>query len=252
MRPVLVLDLDGTLALGDTPVLGYARAIESLAPQADGLTAAVEAFLADPDSDERLRSAQDGYQAVAALCETHGVDTELRNRAYALSRGALDRDLGDVQAPRGLVDALGALDAHLVLVTNSPRAGLDTLLAHLGVVELVQEVHTDAGKPDGMGPLLAAVLRQHGLTAEPAHLMSVGDIWVNDLAPALELGCATAYVDTFHRQQGPAHVRARTLPELYPALRDWARDPVQFVSAHPLPTGPAVGAGTTPRPGLEN
>lgn len=250
MRPVLVLDLDGTLAVGDAPVLGYARAIESLAPQADGLTVAVEAFLEDPHADPRLRSAQDGYQAVAALCVSLGVDEGLRDRAYALSRTALDEDLGDVRAPQGLAEALASLDAHLVLITNSPRAGLDTLLAHLGVTELVAEIHPDARKPTGMGPLLEAVLHEHGLAAEPFRLMSVGDIWANDLAPALELGCSTAYVDTFDRRQGPAHVRARTLPELYPALRDWTRDPGAFVSAHPLPAD-AVGAGTTARPGIE-
>lgn len=251
MRPILVLDLDGTLAVGDAPVLGYARAIESLAPQADGLTVAVEAFLEDPHGDPRLRSAQDGYQAVAALCATFGVDDELRDRAYSVSRTALDVDLGDVRAPQGLAEALAALDAHLVLITNSPRAGLNALLAHLGVTDLVAEVHPDARKPAGMGPLLGAVLHEHGLTSEPFRLMSVGDIWANDLAPALELGCASAYVDPFDRHQGPAHVRARTLPELYPALRDWARDPGEFVRAHPLPAGSVVGAGTTQRPGLE-
>lgn len=251
MRPVLVLDLDGTLALGATPVLGYARAIESSAPQADGLTVAVEAFLEDPQADGRLRSAQDGYQAVAMLCESLGVDATLRDRAYSRSREALDADLGDVRAPLGLSEALADLDVHRVLVTNSPREGLDTLLGHVGVAGLVDEVHTQARKPTGMGPLLTELLHTHGLVSEPARLMSVGDIWVNDLAPALELGCATAYVDTFDRRQGPAHVRARTLPELYPALREWARHPVEFVHAHPLPAGLAVGAGTE-RPGPES
>lgn len=251
MHPVLVLDLDGTLVLGDAPVLGYARAIESLAPQADGLTSAVAAFLEDPDAEERLRSAQDGYQAVAALCESLDVDPELRDRAYALSREALAHDLGDVRTPLGLAEALSGLEAHLVVVTNSPRQGLRTLLAHVGVDDLVHEVHTDARKPAGMRPILTGILTRHGLHTVPARLMSVGDIWANDLAPALALGCATAYVDTFARQQGPAHLRARTLPELYPGLRAWASDPEGFVSAHPLPPAATVGAGTE-RPGLEN
>lgn len=250
MRPVLVLDLDGTLALGDAPVLGYARAIETLAPYADGLTATVEAFLAEPGADARLRDAQDGYQAVQMLSEELGVDGALRNHAYALSRASLDVDLGDVRAPSGLAAELSELDAHRVLVTNSPRDGLDTLLGHLGVADLVDEIRTDAGKPTRMRPLLVDLLDDHGIAADPARLLSVGDIWANELAPALELGCATAYVDTFDRQQGPAHVRARTLPELYPAIREWARHPAEFVRAHPLPTG--VPAGTaTERPGLD-
>jgi len=250
MRPVLVLDLDGTLALGNTPVLGYARAIGTLAPQADGLAAAVEAFLADPGADDRLRDAQDGYQAVQMLSEGLGVDGAVRSHAYALSRAALDDDLGDVRAPDGLVAALAELDAHLVLVTNSPRDGLDTLLGHLGIADLVHEVRTDAGKPTGMRPLLVDLLHDHGIASDPAWLLSAGDIWANDLAPALELGCSTAYVDTYDRRQGPAHVRGRTLPELYPAIREWARRPAEFVRAHPLPTG--VPAGTAiQRPGLD-
>ncbi len=250
MRPVLVLDLDGTLTLGHAPVLEYARAIETLAPQADRLTMRVEAFLADPEADALLRQAQDGYQAVHMISEELGVDGAVRNHAYALSRASLDGDLGDVRAPEGLVTALAELDADLVLVTNSPRAGLDTLLGHLGVADLVDEIRTDADKPTGMCPLLVDLLQRHDIASDPAWLLSVGDIWANDLAPALELGCSTAYVDTFDRHQGPAHVRGRTLSDLYPAIRDWARDPAEFVRAHPLSTG--VPAGTaTERPGLD-
>ncbi|CAN5192681.1 HAD family hydrolase [soil metagenome] len=245
MRPVLVLDLDGTLALGDAPVLAYARQIELLAPRAKGLTSAVTAFLDDPGADERLQQAQDGYQAVHALSQVMDVPSDLRDRAYALSRAALADDLGDVRAPRGLLSALSEIDADVVLVTNSPRAGLDSLLARLGVADVVSEIRTDAGKPLGMLGLLTDLLQARGLADDPGRLMSVGDIWANDLAPALELGCATAYVDAFDRHQGPAHVRARTLPELYPALIAWARDPAEFLRAHPLPAQTTSGQVTT-------
>lgn len=248
MRPVLVLDLDGTVALGDSPVLGYARAIESLAPAVGDLVGAVRRFLADPAADSRLSGAQDGYQAVHLLSDAAGVTDPVRNAAYRQSRALLDADSGDVAPPEGLRDLLATLDAHLVLITNSPEAGLATVLARLGLTGLLDEVRTDAGKPTGMAGLLTELLTRYDIWSTPGRLLSVGDIWANDLEPALQLGCATAYVDTYDRRQGPAHVRAHTLPELYPSLRHWAADPDGFLRAHPLPTTSLAGVTECPGP----
>lgn len=245
MRPVLVLDLDGTVILGDTPVLAYARAVEATAAYADGLTDQVVEFLADPSGDADLAGAQDGYQAVALIAAAIGIDDERRNAAYARSRLGLAEDLGDLRTPEGLAEVLASLPVHRVVVTNSPADGIEDLLERLGLSEVIDEVHGSAGKPEGLPAVLMGLMSRNGITGAPHRLLSVGDIWANDLAPALELGCATAYVDALGRRQGPAHVRGTCFPDLYDDLTQWAHDPDAFVAAHPL----AAEAAAPARPG---
>ena len=50
----------------------------------------------------------------------------------------------------------------------------------------------------------------------PDRLLSVGDVWRNDLEPAAAIGAATAFVDRFGRGEGSPTFRARTLEALLP------------------------------------
>lgn len=73
-----------------------------------------------------------------------------------------------------------------------------------------------------MGPAIDRLLAEHGIADEPGRLLSVGDLWANDLRAPRERGCATAYIDRFDLRQGPADARAATFEELYGAVRAWA------------------------------
>lgn len=236
-RPVLVLDLDGTVCLGDTPALLYARRVAGLTDAPEALLGAAEAFLGHrlPESAPKtLTGAQDGYEAVRILGLAAGVSEEELSAAYLWSRAAMSEQPGDIRTPEGLTDLLGGIDAHRVIVTNAPGDGLDAILEHLGVREVVDEVRTDALKPTRMITHLDAFLAAAGAADRPQWLMSVGDIWRNDLAPAVERGCVAAYVDAFDRRQGPAHLRAGSFVDLYAAVSDWSNDPSAFIAAHPL------------------
>ncbi|GGR59544.1 FMN phosphatase YigB (HAD superfamily) [Nocardioides luteus] len=236
-RPVLVLDLDGTVCLGDTPVLLYAERVAAFTAAPETLLEATRAFLGRrmPESiPKTLTGAQDGYEAVKILGLSAGVTEEQLSAAYLSSRAAMSEQPGDVHAPEGLVDLLAGIDAHRVVLTNSPGAGLDRVLAHLGVAGVIDELVSDALKPSRMTAHLDGFLRVAGAAGTPEWLMSVGDIWRNDLAPAVERGCVAAYVDVFDRRQGPAHVRAGSFVDLYPAVADWSSDPASFIAAHPL------------------
>lgn len=236
-RPVLVLDLDGTVCLGDTPVLLYAARVAALTVAPEALLETTEAFLGQRlpgNAPKTLTGAQDGYEAVKILGLAAGVSEEELSAAYVWSRAAMSEQPGDIRTPDGLVELLDGLDAHRVIMTNSPGSGLDAILEHLGVRDVVDEVHTDALKPTRMTGHLDRLLDAFGLADRPEWLMSVGDIWRNDLAPAVERGCVAAYVDAFDRRQGPAHVRAGSLAGLYSAVSDWSNDPSAFIAAHPL------------------
>lgn len=226
-RRILVLDFDGTICLGDGLVWAYAEGVlEHLAGDlAHRISSALSAYL---DGDPTSGDYADGYGALAELARPH-VDGSVLDDAYARSRLALEDLDVEIQAPDGLAELLDELsDVHRVVVTNAPDTGLDTALRRLGLRERIDEVIPSAGKPRRGREVLTQLL-----DGTPApRLMSVGDIWDNDIAPALELGCATAFIDRLARDARPAHVRARTIAALYPAIRDWARQPENFVSEH--------------------
>ncbi|GAA2539501.1 hypothetical protein GCM10010210_07080 [Pseudonocardia hydrocarbonoxydans] len=217
---VLLLDLDGTVCVGDGPALRYA---DEVAARLDGpgraaLREAVTAFLDGAGGT----AAQDVYQLVQEVATARGLAPQEQGRAYRASRAALLAEGLGVRAPAGLAELLAGLDVHVVVLTNAPADGLDVLLDRLGLAGVVDERIGDAGKPDGMGPAVDRLLAEHGIADEPGRLLSVGDLWANDLRAPRERGCATAYIDRFDLRQGPADARAATFEELYGAVRAWA------------------------------
>jgi FMN phosphatase YigB (HAD superfamily) len=210
VRRIVVLDFDGTVAVGDEPVLAYFRGV------------------AGDDADDVLArwvltgdGHRDGYALVADWAAAHGVVERVRSAAYAASRAALHDGSAAVAAPEGLADLLRRrpADVRCVLVTNAPVEGIEPVLARLGIAGLLDELVGDAGKPDGMPEVLARLLDDAGLPAD--RLLSVGDIWRNDLEPAAAIGAATAFVDRFERGDGTPTFRGRTLEALLPDIERW-------------------------------
>ena len=207
-RPTVVFDFDGTLASGRGPVLAYARHVAAAAADEGIVTATVAALdLLEAGDGTYL----DGYDAVRQVALAHGVDEGLFGSAYLASRIGLGTDAAPVEAPPGLARFLAGLAGHarLVLATNAPQTGIDRVLAALGADDSLTERHFTIGKPAG----LAAVVAQH-LADGP--VLSVGDIWEYDLAPADELGADTALVGArFARSDVRPTMRGATLADLY-------------------------------------
>ncbi|UAJ79573.1 hypothetical protein IT072_00195 [Leifsonia sp. ZF2019] len=236
-RPVLVLDFDGTVCVGDAPVWAYAEAViagildrdDSAGGRLDSdLRARLGAFL---DGEPGSPAYADGYAAVAQLAAGHA-DEELLQRAYQRSRRELADGRLDVTAPDGLATFLDGLAGSVdrVLVTNAPLGGVVETLAGLGLADSIDRVRAEARKPAGWTTLLPALLDGR----DPRSLLSVGDIWGNDLAAPAAAGCATALIDRFGHRAGPANLVAASFPELYPGIAAWAADPVAFADAHPV------------------
>ena len=239
---LLLLDFDGTVAVGHGPVHAYARAAASgLAPAAATafraeVHAAVEA-LGDPAPAGRpaghragrgRRSSDallplDGYDLVRELAERHGVGPLALSAAYLASRHALGTDDAPVSAPRWLAAVLAELrtEARVVLATNAPDIRLAETLADLGLTGLLDAVLTDVGKPAGMDRVLD---RCGAAPGGPVRVLSIGDVWANDLAPVAARGHATALVSRRPPPEARPTWTVTELPELYPALRDWVRD----------------------------
>ncbi len=254
-RPAaLLLDFDGTVCVGDGPVRAYAEAVvtavlDAATTDADraagraldeelrqGLEAYLDTAAVDAGTDAPPGAAGsiaappvDGYAAVAALAARYATPAQL-DAAYTASRAALAASGLGVAAPEGLIDLLDELgpEVERVLVTNAPARGVTETLARLGLADVLDDVVTEAAKPAGWDRILPAYL-----AGQPsAAVLAVGDVWRNDVEPPLAAGCATALIDRFGHRPGPAHVAARTLEELYPAIREWAADPAGFVARH--------------------
>lgn len=246
--PVLVLDFDGTVCLGDGPIWAYANGVlPALDPaRAKRLTDGLAAYLA---GDTEPGDFSDGYSAVVRLAGPE-VSPAVLDGAYRASREALASGAVDVHTPDRLPAVLAELGPRVrrVLLTNAPDTGMDGLLDRLGLAAQIDEVITSAAKPDGFDAILPALLDGD----DPARLLSVGDLWVNDISRPLAAGCATAYVDRTGADPRPAHAKARTLADLYPAIRAWAADPAGFVASRPATddaaTHPSANPSTLPTP----
>jgi FMN phosphatase YigB (HAD superfamily) len=226
--PTLVLDFDGTVCLGDGPVWAYAdRVLRELpASVRSAVRDALAGYLSRPWTCPEYA---DGYVALAALTDGQ-IAPAVRHQAYLASRQALSDPDADIHSPDGLAELLDELagSVRTVVLTNAPATGLDAALHRLGLTGRIDTVLHSAGKPEHAPGLLADLLAD----APASHLCSVGDLWANDIAPALQLGCVTALIDRTGAESRPAHIRGGRIEDLYPGIRQWALEPETFAARH--------------------
>jgi phosphoglycolate phosphatase-like HAD superfamily hydrolase len=232
-KHTVLFDFDGTISLGAGPVLAYARAVsETLsASQSAAFLEAVSAGLPAQPADAATRptggsgaltavKAIDGYDLVRILSVEYAVDPLALSAAYLSSRRQLATPLAPVSAPEGLAGFLAGIRdrAFLVVATNAPETRLDEAIEALGLAGSFDDRYTSVGKPGGLDRVLDEWL-PHG------PLLSVGDVWGNDLAPAHARGAATALVGAPVDDAAVTPTfRAETLPQLYPEILSWLDD----------------------------
>ena len=201
-------------------MLRYAEEVAQRLPAARGhdLRSGVQGFLAGTVS---LPDSEDGYFAVVELAGGE-LDSESMSAAYLASRAALEAH--DTYPPEGLgafLDEVRGQGTVVVLVTNAPLAGVDVWLSRHDLAERLDAVIPDAGKPGRMPAVLRGILQHYD--ARPEQLASVGDVWRNDIEPALSMGAGGMYIDRFGSGRGPATATAASFPGLYPQIRTWVR-----------------------------
>ncbi|GAB3167955.1 hypothetical protein GCM10027059_29740 [Myceligenerans halotolerans] len=225
----LVLDFDGTVCVGDGPVLLYAEEVA----RRTGLdvTDDVARFLRTGhlpgNATQEVPAPEDGYQAVLALAfageRSERPDRTVLDAAYRASRARFADDGAGTSAPEGLHEFLGGVRSagtRVVLVTNSPLTGVTDWLEREGVAPLLDDVVPDAGKPAAMPGILRRLLPDAGTAADM--LVSVGDVHANDVAPALAVGVRGAHIDRWASRPGPATWSAPAFPALFEPLAAWA------------------------------
>lgn len=213
MNSILLFDFDGTIALGDGPVLAYATQVATALGDDGSFVESIRSALAASDGE-----ALDGYDAVRRAATQRGADSRLLSAAYRASRAQLATPAAPITAPDGLADFLAeaAADAERMLVTNAPATRIDAALDALGLTGLFDRIVTGAGKPAGLEALLAAL-------PHDSRVLSIGDIWHNDLAPAHARGHATALIGGFADPDATPTYRAADFATLIPQLTAWLR-----------------------------
>lgn len=223
-RPVLVFDLDGTLYRSAAACLHYAQGIaETLDPAArDTYLAAVEQFLGAGGGVE----ASDGWEAAVVLAGGSRGHSRAYSEPFERTRAFMLTDACALDVPDGLVELLerAAGRARRILVSNTPSFGVMPLLNRLGLAERLDEVVCDAAKPHRFAERLRAYADMEGVPVRA--VLSIGDHFVNDIAPALEAGCSTAYVNPFGvGPSGRADLEATRLEDLLGDIDAWLSQP---------------------------
>lgn len=215
----LLFDFDGTVALGNGPLLAYARSVADRLPGGEEgeFLDEIDRALAAPAS-----GLVDGYDLVRFVAEQHGIRASALQDAYRASRTLLATPAAPVVAPARLAEFLDEhrLLARAVLATNAPATRIEEALNVLGVARSFDEIHTEVGKPHGLGALIETLLAD-------GPVLSIGDIWANDLAPAQERGATTALVAAagFVPADATPTFRAERLDELYDDIAAWLAKP---------------------------
>lgn len=215
MTATIILDFDGTIALGNGPVIAYANAVARQADSSDMLT---ESLLALAAFQSGKLDCNDGYGAVAEAARQHGMTDAELNTAYMQSRHLLGTDEAPVETPPGLAGFIERLapSTEVWLATNAPDIGVSDLLRRDSLDDSFARKHFNLGKPAGLFPVLREAL-------ERGPVLSVGDVYDYDLAPAIELGADSALVGrTFDVDSRDVMLRARSLDALFPAIESWA------------------------------
>jgi FMN phosphatase YigB (HAD superfamily) len=217
---VLVWDLDGTLYRSAAACLHYAHGIaESLDETArEPYIAAMERYLSGGGGVE----ASDGWEAAVVLAGGARGASRAYGEAFARTRAFMLSDDCALEVPDGLRAFLERVagGARRVLVTNTPAFGVMPLLERLGLLGSFDEISCDSAKPHRFDVRLRSLADMNGV--EPKDVLSIGDHFVNDIQPALDAGCSTAYVDPFGTgPSGRADLEARRFEDLLAPIDSW-------------------------------
>lgn len=220
MTDTIIFDFDGTIAVGDGPIRAFARALADQLHDStkEGFLAAVFADLDTADAEGFSIEDRDGYGLVNRHARVAGADADALDAAYHQSRSVLASDEAPISAPDGLREFLDSLPAGVraVLVTNAPDTNIEFALEQLDLAGCFHEIHHSARKPDGLEAIAAPWLSE-------GRVLSIGDIWINDLMPIEKLGGTTALIGEPAAGTRPDYA-APTLGAMLPALAAWAAE----------------------------
>ena len=107
----------------------------------------------------------------------------------------------------------------VALASNSPKEACVPLLEKLGLGDAFDAIRPGAHKPVGLLPIIDELMMRFSIPA--GRVLSIGDHYVNDIAPAREAGYRTAYITPTDYLPGPVDIAGRQLEDVLPAVEAW-------------------------------
>lgn len=162
-----------------------------------------------------------------ALAGHYGVGREQRDTAFHATRDFMATDAWAIHPEPGLpavLDHLRSAGIRLIAMTNSPRPTSLDVLRQLGPLDRFDEVVASAEKPYGLARFLETV-------ADPTDVLSIGDNYVNDIEPVLEVGGAALYIDRHATGLGAEYSRCgrvRSIGQVPGWLEEWVSSTTEF------------------------
>ncbi|KMK74735.1 HAD family hydrolase [Alkalihalobacillus pseudalcaliphilus] len=151
---------------------------------------------------EHLVAIGDGWWLPFACAKHYGVkdcySSYLATKEYMVS------DQFTIEKLTGLRDYLLELreKTNIVLMTNSDREDVGRLLKELDLDGVFEHVITSAKKPTYTKGLIEHLIQQYEV--KPHEVLSIGDNFINEIAPALSLGTKAMYIQPHgHNEEVP-------------------------------------------------
>ncbi|GIO24875.1 HAD family hydrolase [Oceanobacillus sp. J11TS1] len=141
---------------------------------------------------DHLVAIGDGWWLPFACAKHYGVKENYSS--YLATKEFMVTDDFTIERLEGLRAYLLQLKekTQIVLMTNSDRVDVTRLLNELDLTNIFDHLITSAKKPAYTKKLMEYLMEQYNM--EPSEAVSVGDNFINEIAPALSLGMDAVYI----------------------------------------------------------
>ncbi|MCL6442786.1 MAG: HAD family hydrolase [Alicyclobacillus sp.] len=144
---------------------------------------------------------EDPWWVYGSAARHHGLSEEEVDRAYLETRAYMESDAFAMAPIPGLRAALDGLRRHgwrLALATNSPEPDSRAILTKLDLADAFDDLVFRAKKPIRSKEHFTSWQQAFGFSFD--QMASIGDNFLNDVLPALELGMKAIYIDRYVRR----------------------------------------------------
>jgi putative hydrolase of the HAD superfamily len=143
---------------------------------------------------ERLIAIGDGWWLPYATAMHFGLKQSDTWECYNATKEYMVTDAFTLTKTSGLKEALLKLrqNKKIVLMTNSEREDVKRLLNELGLDGIFHAIHTESQKPLKTKEKLQGILEE--FQVKPHDAVSIGDNFINEIAPALLMGLKAVYI----------------------------------------------------------
>lgn len=162
-----------------------------------------------------MLSIGDLWWVPVSIAKHYGLSSEEAYAAFLQTREHMMTDDFILEPLKEFAQVLEKLHSKytLVLMTNSPQTDSDVILKKLGFTSYFHDKIYEANKPVNTSDRLTYIAQEHQTPFN--QMLSVGDNYINEILPAILMGCKTICIDPFELfKDSEANFTVKGLTEL--------------------------------------